>query len=71
MRKLSMKNWGTPAIDEKSESGKAGVSAEGAGARRPRCTAPEPPVDPRLPVCPLAPEIDVEDPPPGPPEVLP
>ena len=36
MRKLSMKNAGTPAIDEDSESGSAGVSAEGFGAFLPR-----------------------------------
>src|ERR1041385_4174626 len=36
MRKLSMKNPGTPAIEEDSERGSGGVSAEGFGARLPR-----------------------------------
>ncbi len=47
MRKLSMKNPGTPAIEEDSESGSGGVSAEGFGARLPRLgLACAPPVEP-------------------------
>jgi hypothetical protein len=34
-----MKNAGTPEIDEDSDNGSAGVSAEGFGARLPRCGA--------------------------------
>jgi hypothetical protein len=36
MRKLSMKNAGTPAIEVESDSGSGGVSADGFGARLPR-----------------------------------
>src|SRR3954470_20149875 len=36
MRKLSMKKAGTPAIEEDSDSGSGGVSADGLGARLPR-----------------------------------
>src|SRR5882672_10334067 len=47
MRKLSMKNAGTPAIEEDSDSGSGGVSAEGLGARFPRLSfAGEPPLAP-------------------------
>ena len=47
MRKLSMKKPGTPAIELESDSGSAGVSAEGLGARLPRLGfAGEPPVFP-------------------------
>ena len=50
MRKLSMKKPGTPAIEEDSESGSGGVSAEGLGARLPRCgVAAEPPLEPLFP----------------------
>ncbi len=46
MRKLSMKNAGTPAIDEDSDSGSGGVSAEGFGAALPRRgLAAAPPLD--------------------------
>ena len=36
MRKLSMKKAGTPAIDDDSDSGSGGVSADGCGALLPR-----------------------------------
>src|SRR5664280_1410734 len=45
MRKLSMKNAGTPAIEDDSESGSGGVSADGLRARFPRLSfAGEPPL---------------------------
>jgi hypothetical protein len=59
MRKLSMKKPGTPAIEEDSESGSGGVSAEGFGARLPRLgLLVVPPVEP-LPAPPPSAPLDL------------
>jgi hypothetical protein len=70
-----MKNCGTPAIEENSESGSGGVSADGEGARRLLRTfvAEDPPVDPRCAPLPARPgDFDDGEPDPtGAPGVLP
>src|SRR6478609_9952126 len=59
MRKLSMKKPGTPAIEEDSDRGSGGVSAEGLGARLPSLGfAGDPPLEPLRPPPAPAPAFD-------------